>query len=92
MKMKHISWAIVTSVSLAGPAFARGPAEAGEHVVPNIPGKSLIAVEVVNPPGSVSTPHHHAKSAFICDYVVSGSGARVVVQRWLGLSEQPHGR
>jgi len=43
------------------------------HAIPNIPGKSLIAVEVSYPPGGASIPHHHAHSAFIYAYVVSGS-------------------
>jgi quercetin dioxygenase-like cupin family protein len=38
-----------------------------------MPGKSLIAVEVSYPPGGASIPHHHAHSAFIYAYVVSGS-------------------
>jgi quercetin dioxygenase-like cupin family protein len=33
--------------------------------IPNIPGKSLIAVEVDYGPGAASPPHAHAKSAFI---------------------------
>ena len=80
MKMKPLIAAIVAGVALAGPAFAHDPAGPGErvipnfsHVIPNIPGKSLIAVEVVFPPGKVSPAHHHAKSAFIYGYVVSGS-------------------
>lgn len=44
-----------------------------EQQIPNIPGKSLVAVEVSYPPGGVSAPHHHAKSAFIMAYVLSGS-------------------
>jgi len=43
------------------------------HAIPNMPGKSLIAVEVSYPPGGASIPHHHAHSAFIYAYVVSGS-------------------
>ena len=31
----------------------------------NIPGKSLVAVEVSYPPGGVSQPPNHEKSAFI---------------------------
>jgi len=42
------------------------------HPIPNIPGKSLVAVEVLYPPGGASLPHRHAKSAFIYAYVVSG--------------------
>ncbi len=44
-----------------------------EKAISNIPGKSLIAVEVHYPPGAASRPHAHAKSAFIYAYVVSGS-------------------
>lgn len=54
--------------------------EAGEKVSPkfnqgitNIPGKSLIAVEVDYAPGAASPSHTHAKSAFIFAYVVSGA-------------------
>ena len=36
-------------------------------------GKSLRAVSVRYPPGAKSRPHHHAKSAFILAYVVSGA-------------------
>jgi quercetin dioxygenase-like cupin family protein len=43
-----------------------------EADIPNIPGKSLIAVEVDYAPGAASVPHTHAKSAFIYAYVVSG--------------------
>ena len=35
------------------------------HPIPNIPGKSLVAVEVSYPPGGASAPHHHSDSAFI---------------------------
>lgn len=41
--------------------------------IPNIPGKSLIAVEVELAPGQVGDPHMHADSAFIYAYVVSGA-------------------
>ena len=43
-----------------------------DRAIPNIPGKSLVAVEVLFPPGAVSLPHSHAKSSFIYAYVVSG--------------------
>src|SRR5580704_16511101 len=42
------------------------------HPISNVPGKSLVAVEVSYPPGGASTPHHHSNSAFIYAYVVSG--------------------
>ena len=44
-----------------------------EHAIPNIPGKSLVAVVVDYAPGGGSAPHTHAKSAFIYAYVVSGA-------------------
>jgi quercetin dioxygenase-like cupin family protein len=44
-----------------------------EAGIPNIPGKSLIAVEVDYAPGAASVPHTHAKSAFIYAYVISGA-------------------
>lgn len=44
-----------------------------EQAIPNIPGKSLVAVFVDYPPGAASPAHLHAKSAFIYAYVVSGA-------------------
>jgi quercetin dioxygenase-like cupin family protein len=44
-----------------------------EAAIPNITGKSLIAVEVDYAPGAASVPHTHAKSAFIYAYVISGA-------------------
>jgi quercetin dioxygenase-like cupin family protein len=65
------------ALAMAGPAAAQAPQ--GGTVVPkfaqaigNIPGKSLIAVEVDYAPGAASPPHTHAKSAFIFAYVLSG--------------------
>jgi catalase len=43
------------------------------HELPNAPGKSLIAVVVDYPPGTRSAPHHHAPSAFVYAYVLSGA-------------------
>jgi quercetin dioxygenase-like cupin family protein len=44
-----------------------------EAAIPNIPGKSLIALEVEYAPGAASPSHTHAKSAFIYAYVMSGA-------------------
>ena len=66
------------TLSMAGPIYARD-SEAQtvtknfEAAIPNIPGKSLIAVEVDYAPGAASVPHTHAKSAFIYAYVISGA-------------------
>lgn len=64
--------------AVAGPASAHdGEAETVtknfEAAIPNIPGKSLIAVQVDYAPGAASPPHTHAKSAFIYAYVISGA-------------------
>ena len=48
------------------------------HPISNVPGKSLVAVEVSYPPGGASAPHHHSDSAFIYAYVVSGQVASQV--------------
>ncbi len=64
-------------VAVAAPTAAHGPEETVTpnfaHAIPNIPGKSLIAAVVDYPPGAASSPHTHAKSAFIYAYVVSGA-------------------
>lgn len=39
----------------------------------NAPGKSMQAVTVSYPPGGASAAHHHARSAFIMAYVMSGA-------------------
>jgi quercetin dioxygenase-like cupin family protein len=38
----------------------------------NVPGKSMVAVTVQYPPGGGTPAHHHAPSAFIMGYVISG--------------------
>lgn len=44
-----------------------------EHAIPNIPGKSLVALVVSYAPGGKSPSHHHAKSAFVYAHVLSGA-------------------
>lgn len=44
-----------------------------EHTIPNIPGKSLVALVVTYPPGGKSPSHRHAGSAFIYAHVLSGA-------------------
>jgi quercetin dioxygenase-like cupin family protein len=77
MNTKHMFFAAAAIAALAGAAVAHGPGEIVtpnfSRAIPNIPGKSLVAVEVLYPPGGESPPHRHAKSAFIYGYVVSGS-------------------
>src|ERR1700759_5347470 len=69
--------AFAFAIALAAPAAARENGETVrpqfELVIPNIPGKSLVALVVDYAPGGASLPHMHAKSAFIFAYVVSGA-------------------
>jgi quercetin dioxygenase-like cupin family protein len=44
-----------------------------EHALPNTEGKSMAAVVVSYPPGGKSPAHHHARSAFVYAYVLSGA-------------------
>ena len=44
-----------------------------ERAIPNTEGKSMVAVVVTYPPGGKSLAHHHAPSAFIYAYVLSGA-------------------
>jgi quercetin dioxygenase-like cupin family protein len=66
----------VIAFGITVPAAAHGAAETVtpnfQHAIPNIPGKSLIAVVVDYAPGAASHAHRHAGSAFIYAYVVSG--------------------
>ena len=43
-----------------------------DQAIPNIPGKSLVVLEVDYAPGAASPSHTHARSAFIYAYVLSG--------------------
>jgi quercetin dioxygenase-like cupin family protein len=68
---------LIVSVMLATSSLASAQqgtvTPAFSEIIPNIPGKSLIAVVVDYPPGGKTPAHHHAKSAFITGYVLSGS-------------------
>ena len=56
------------------PAATQGTvAPAFRHAIPNVPGKSIVAVVVSYPPGAKTASHRHAKSAFISAYVLSGA-------------------
>jgi quercetin dioxygenase-like cupin family protein len=75
MKTMHVAFA--TAIALAAfPARAQNPEQVKpifQHTLPNVAGKSMIAVVVTYPPGGKSAAHHHAPSAFIYAYVLSGS-------------------
>lgn len=93
MKPKRILLPLLTAIGMtfAGAAGAHSPGDMVKpnfsHVLPNIPGKSLVVVEVSYPPGGASVPHRHAKSAFIYAYVVSGR----IVSQVAGQPERTYG-
>jgi quercetin dioxygenase-like cupin family protein len=59
-------------VALANAAPGAGVAPAFDEMIPNVPGKRIIAVLVKYPPGGKMPPHHHARSAYATCYVLSG--------------------
>jgi len=69
--------AIAVAIGLASPAVPLGPGETVtthfEQNIPNIAGKSLVALVVDYAPGGSSPAHTHAKSAFIFAYVLAGA-------------------
>ena len=68
---------VLTAIALGvSPGHAQNVEQvkpAFKHAIPNIEGKSMVAVVVTYPPGAKSPAHHHAKSAFIYAYVLSGA-------------------
>jgi quercetin dioxygenase-like cupin family protein len=78
MKMRSILSAAYAAIAIATatPAAAHGTGETVtphfSQTIPNIPGKSLVALVVDYTPGGASPSHIHAKSAFIFGYVLSG--------------------
>ena len=63
----------IAFVVSAGPAQNGGVKVVFERTIPNIEGKRMVAVVVSYPPGGRSPAHHHAPSAFIYAYVLSGA-------------------
>lgn len=75
---------IITSLALLGMLLTLPPAaladdarsnvgEVFNMAIPNIPGKSMIAVQVDYAPGEKSPSHRHEKSGFIMAYVINGA-------------------
>ncbi len=68
---------IAAAIALgASPAIAQDREQvkvAFAHALPNVEGKRLVAVTVTYPPAAKSLAHHHAASAFIYAYVLSGA-------------------
>ena len=82
MRTKSISALLLGTIVTTVAVVATGTSSADtvktnfSQAIPNIPGKSLVAVEVSYPPGGASAPHRH--SAFVYAYVVSGQIASQV--------------
>src|ERR1700722_7291904 len=76
-KFEKLAFAVAVSVLavLPGAASAAGDkiAQAFNETIPNLPGKSLIAVVVDYAPGGTTPAHHHAASAFVTGYVLEGA-------------------
>src|SRR5690348_3417811 len=74
MKVSKILLALVAVLAVQSAAWsAEKVVPKFSHVLPNVPGKSLIAVEVSFPPGDVAAPHRHPKSGCLFVYVLSGT-------------------
>src|SRR6201981_3180282 len=73
MKIRTIIVATCGGLAFAHDNEAQTVTKNFEAAIPNLPGKSLIAVEVDYAPGAASAPHTHAKAAFIYAYVISGA-------------------
>jgi quercetin dioxygenase-like cupin family protein len=83
--MKHALLATGAAIlaATATPSYAQGTTQGGvklqetitplfKREMPNVPGKALLAAEVLFPPGAASPSHTHPKTAFIYAYVLSG--------------------
>ena len=76
LKPLALTTMLAATMAISGFALAQSPpgtvSPAFREAIPNIPGKSLIAAVVTYPPGGKTPPHHHARSAFVTGYVLSG--------------------
>jgi quercetin dioxygenase-like cupin family protein len=98
--VRGASFSAFVFFTLLSPAGSAQPREtvvpAFHEVIPNVPGKSIVAVVVTYPPGGKTPAHRHAASAFITGYILSGAirsqvdnGAVKVYQAGESFSEPP---
>jgi quercetin dioxygenase-like cupin family protein len=76
MRMRSLAMLLIATAPAASPGLAQKGEQVKpvfEHVLPNTAGKRMVAVVVTYPPGAKSPAHHHAPSAFIYAYVLSGT-------------------
>ena len=78
MKIVQAVAALLLEVSVQSSADAHGAGHesvspAFTRAVPNLPGKTLTSFIVTYPAGVSSSPHTHARSAYIYAFVISGA-------------------
>jgi quercetin dioxygenase-like cupin family protein len=76
MRTRSLGLVLTAAALAASPGSAQDLEQvklAFEHGIPNIAGKSMVAVVVTYPAGAKSRPHRHAQSAFIYAHVLSGA-------------------
>lgn len=73
--LRPASWVLALVVAASAAGAQDKPASSAQRVfsekLPNVPGKTITAVEVTFPPGAQSPPHHHAGSVMV--YVLEGA-------------------
>ena len=76
MRTRSVALLLITTALGTSPGLTQNVEQVKpvfEHVLPNVKGKRMVAVVVTYPPGAKSPAHHHAASAFIYAYVLSGA-------------------
>ena len=76
--LKHLLPGIALAILALAPSLAQGAPSSKDtvvfdHVLPNVPGKSMRGVLVEYPPGGTSAAHTHPHSAFIYATVLEGA-------------------
>jgi quercetin dioxygenase-like cupin family protein len=82
MKIRSVALVAALAMVAAWPSLVSAEAASQERqtimpafreAIPNIPGKSLVAIVVNYSPGGTTPAHYHPRSAFVTGYVLSGS-------------------
>ena len=76
MRLRSLALLLISTAIAASPGLAQQAEQVKpvfEHALPNVQGKRMVAVLVTYAPGAKSPAHHHAPSAFIYAYVLSGA-------------------
>jgi quercetin dioxygenase-like cupin family protein len=82
MKIRSLAVVATLAAVAAWPSLVSAEAASQERqmialafreAIPNVPGKSLVALVVNYPPSGATPAHYHPRSAFVTGYVLSGS-------------------